>query len=205
VTEQTIPGCVVCGFPEENHAAYLNVDHPFEVRSVSSTGGEKGTKEERYDLIPTEALALVAKLYGFGAKKYAEHNWRRGYEWSKSYAAMRRHEAEFWRGVDLDPETGLPHLAAVVFHALTLMTFMEEQRSFDDRFKAEGSETSEYSEEYLANLREKLRGAPVVQPQELTVEEAQVKGFLIQPRNDLFTDSTGRERCGDPACCIPTT
>ncbi len=105
-----------------------------EVRTTSSTGGEKGVKPERYDLIPVEALAKVARLYGFGAQKYEAHNWRRGYEWSKSYAAMQRHSNEFWQGIDLDPETGLPNLAGVVFHALTLMTFMDEQPKFDDRF-----------------------------------------------------------------------
>lgn len=129
-----------------------------EVRTVSSTGGEKGVKPERYDLIPVEALAKVAQLYGFGAKKYAEHNWRRGYEWSKSYAAMQRHLNEFWSGVENDPETGLPHLAAVVFHALALMTFMEEHRKFDDRFKKpdsnEGTFTREEYEDFLTNSGE---------------------------------------------------
>jgi hypothetical protein len=105
-----------------------------EVRTVSETGGEKGVKAERYDLIPVEALASVARLYGAGAKKYAEHNWRRGYDWSKSYQALQRHANEFWRGVDIDPEMGEPHLAAVIFHSLTLMTFMSEQQQFDDRF-----------------------------------------------------------------------
>jgi hypothetical protein len=147
-------------------------------------------KDERYDLIPTEALATVAKLYGFGAKKYAAHNWRRGYEWSKSYAAMRRHDAEFWRGVDIDPETGLPHLAAVVFHALTLLTFMEEQKGFDDRFGAEGPiETPETQEERLESLRARLAG-----PSEWE---------KMAPRHDLTIDPDGKERCGDPKCCVP--
>lgn len=109
----------------------------FEVRSRSSTGGEKGTKPERYDLIPVEALATVARLYGRGAEKYAEHNWRRGYEWSKSYAAMQRHANAFWNGEDIDPEMQLPHLSSVIFHALTLITFMEEQPAFDDRYSKE--------------------------------------------------------------------
>lgn len=107
-----------------------------EVRTTSSTGGEKGVKPERYDLIPIEAMALVAQLYGKGAEKYEAHNWRRGYEWSKSYQALQRHSTAFWGGEDLDPEMQLPHLASVVFHALTLMTFMQEQTDFDDRFKA---------------------------------------------------------------------
>lgn len=105
-----------------------------EVRTTSATGGEKGVKPERYDLIPVAAFATVAKLYGKGAEKYSEHNWRKGYEWSKSYAALQRHANSFWAGEDLDPETGLPQMAAVIFHALALITFMEEQRGFDDRF-----------------------------------------------------------------------
>lgn len=106
-----------------------------EVRSVSATGGEKGTKDERFDLIPTTALAKVARHFGIGARKYAEHNWRKGYEWSKSYAALQRHANQFWAGEDLDEETGSPHMAAVAFHALALLTFMDEQRPFDDRYR----------------------------------------------------------------------
>ena len=52
-----------------------------EVRSVSTTGGEKGTKLARYDLLPVGPLRQVAEHYGKGASKYADHNWRRGYEW----------------------------------------------------------------------------------------------------------------------------
>lgn len=111
-----------------------------EVRTVSSTGGEKGVKEERYDLLPWEALAKVARHYGVGAQKYAAHNWRRGYEWSKSYAALMRHLTAFWSGEDIDEETGSPHMAAVVFHALALLTFMDEQPDFDDRYKGDPSE-----------------------------------------------------------------
>lgn len=127
-----------------------------EVRTISSTGGEKGTKPERYDLIPVEALAIVAQLYGNGAAKYEAHNWRRGYEWSKSYAALQRHANAFWRGEDIDEEMGLPHLAAVVFHALALLTFMSEQPEFDDRFV--GPRTQ--SDQALAELRKKLMGEP---------------------------------------------
>lgn len=104
-----------------------------EVRTVSSTGGAKGVKPARFDLIPVGPLTTVAKLYGKGAEKYDDHNWRRGYEWSKSYAALMRHVTQFWGGEDVDPDTELPHLAAVVFHALALMQFMEDHNSFDDR------------------------------------------------------------------------
>jgi len=106
-----------------------------EVRTTSATGGQKGVKLARYGLIPPEALALVAEHYGKGAEKYEVHNWRKGFEWSKSYDAMQRHLAAFWSGEDTDEETGSPHLAAVVFHALTLLTFATEHPDYDDRYK----------------------------------------------------------------------
>lgn len=105
-----------------------------EIRTTSSTGGQKGVKPEKFSLIPVEALEIMARLYGFGAEKYAAHNWRKGYEWSKSYDSLQRHANAFWRGEDIDAETGLPHLAGVAFHAFTLMIFMEEHPEFDDRF-----------------------------------------------------------------------
>lgn len=115
---------------------YAVPDNGEEIRTVSSTGGEKGVKLERYDLIPTPALAVLARHYGVGAQKYAEHNWRKGYEWSKSYAALQRHANAFWNGEDIDEETGSSHMAAVAFHAFALLTFIEEQPDFDDRFKS---------------------------------------------------------------------
>lgn len=106
-----------------------------EVRRVSTTGGEKGTKPERFDLLPPEALAKLARHYGIGAEKYADHNWRRGYAWSHSIAALQRHANAFWGGEDIDPETGSPHMAAVAFHAFTLLCFMDDHPGFDDRYR----------------------------------------------------------------------
>lgn len=105
-----------------------------EVRTTSSTGGQKGVKDERYDLIPTEALAQLARHYGVGARKYDDNQWRKGYEFSKSYAALMRHLTQWWGGEDIDEETGSNHMAAVAWHAFTLMTFQQFNPEFDDRF-----------------------------------------------------------------------
>jgi hypothetical protein len=106
-----------------------------EVRTVSSTGGEKGTKPERHDLIPIDPLNLLAELYGRGAAKYAAHNWRRGYNWSNSYAAAQRHMTAFWNGEDIDPEMGTPHVINAAFHMFALAQFMQDYPEFDDRYK----------------------------------------------------------------------
>lgn len=107
-----------------------------EVRSVSSTGGEKGTKLARFDLIPSDALTQLAEHFGTGAKKYADNQWRKGYEWSKSYAALQRHASQFWGGEDFDEETGSNHMAAVAWHAFALLTFYKDFPNFDDRHKS---------------------------------------------------------------------
>ncbi len=98
------------------------------------TGAQKGSKDERHDLIPSGALAALARVYGYGAGKYDDHNWRKGYVWSLSYAAMQRHLRAFWGGEDYDPESGLPHLAHAAWHCFTLLTFMEEHPEKDNRY-----------------------------------------------------------------------
>lgn len=87
------------------------------------TGGMKGQKPERYDLVPFEALDQIARVYHFGAAKYDDHNWRKGYRWSLSVGACLRHVAKRMQGERLDAESGLPHLAHAGFHILTLLTF----------------------------------------------------------------------------------
>lgn len=108
-----------------------------EVRTTSSTGGQKGMKPERFDLIPIGPLTALARHYGAGALKYDDHQWRKGYEWSKSFAALMRHLTAWWNGEDIDAETGSPHLAAVAWHAFTLLEFAERYPEFDDRYKPE--------------------------------------------------------------------
>lgn len=107
-----------------------------EVRTTSATGGQKGVKLQRFDLIPVVPLTILAELYGFGAMKYEDRNWERGYEWSKSYAALQRHATAWWGGEDFDAESGLSHMASVAWHAFALLEFMsrpQQYGQYDDR------------------------------------------------------------------------
>lgn len=111
------------------------VNYANEIRLTSGTGGQKGIKPERFDLIPVGPLMTLAELYGKGAEKYDENNWRKGYSWSLSYQALMRHAVQFWAGEDNDKETGLPHMASVAFHAFALTEFMKTHPEYDDRYK----------------------------------------------------------------------
>lgn len=133
-----------------------------ETRTTSSTGGQKGVKLARFDLIPVGALTELAEHYGVGATKYANHQWRNGYEWSKSYAALMRHLTAFWAGFDYDVcsndpkgcshvdtegnpfvaaredacfnHTGSHHMAAVAWHAFALLEYKDTHVAHDDRY-----------------------------------------------------------------------
>lgn len=107
-----------------------------ETRVVNDvTGGAKGKKLARYDLLPPDALRQVAEHFGKGAEKYEDRNWERGYDYSLSFAALQRHAWQYWGGEDIDPETGTHHLCAVIFHALAQLTWLQTHPELDDRPK----------------------------------------------------------------------
>lgn len=106
-----------------------------EIRSVSSTGGEKGVKDADFSLLPWMAIWSLAEHFGRGARKYSARNWEKGYEWSKNFSALMRHLAAWWEGEDIDEETGSHHLDAVMWHAVVLRQFTQSEKyaEFDDR------------------------------------------------------------------------
>lgn len=99
-----------------------------EKRVTSNTGGAKGVKLARFDLIPSEFLWLLAEVYGHGAQKYDEDNYLRGYDWRLSFGALQRHLHEFWMGEDYDGESGLPHLVHAAWHCITLYVYMSNPK-----------------------------------------------------------------------------
>ncbi|MDM2174705.1 DUF5664 domain-containing protein [Mycobacteroides abscessus] len=106
-----------------------------ETMNISATGAKKAGNDERYDLIPAEPLRLLARHYGVGSKKYEDNNWRKGYDWKLSFAALNRHLWQFWAGEDIDAETGTPHIIAVAWHAFALAEFMNTHPDYDSRVR----------------------------------------------------------------------
>lgn len=101
-----------------------------------TTGGKKGSKLARFDLIPQDALWALAEHYGNGATKYDDRNWEKGYAWGLSMAALNRHLSAFWQGEEYgtDEKFGeFPHLVAVIWHAMALYAFWSRQIGTDDR------------------------------------------------------------------------
>lgn len=92
-------------------------------------------KTQRYDLIATGPWDDLAKLLGFGAQKYAARNWELGFDWSRPYNAIIRHLNAFWNGEEIDPDSGAPHMVAVMCNAMFLAEFVRTHPELDDRPK----------------------------------------------------------------------
>lgn len=102
------------------------------------SGGTKHDADKvRLELLSTVAMERTARVLTFGAKKYGEHNWRKGFKWSRLIGALLRHLFAWVCGQDKDPETGLSHLD----HAACCIMFLQEHEEYglgeDDRYKHE--------------------------------------------------------------------
>ena len=86
-------------------------------------------------LLSTEAMNQTAAVLAFGAQKYAEHNWRNGFAWSRPLSAAMRHITAFNAGEDRDPESGLSHLAHAACCIMFLLEFEKTHPHLDDRYK----------------------------------------------------------------------
>lgn len=73
----------------------------------------------RYDLLPAEPLHEVAEVFTHGAAKYDDYNYL-GLEKARLFGALLRHAFAWWRGEEVDEETGKSHLAHAVCCALML-------------------------------------------------------------------------------------
>ena len=106
-----------------------------------SSDGQKTSDSARFDLLPPDALWLLAEHYGKaggppeGPPKYEERNWEKGYAWSLSFAALMRHAWAWWYGEDVDPETKSRHMVAAAWHCLNLTAMQYRNIGTDDRSK----------------------------------------------------------------------
>lgn len=103
--------------------------------SITENHGVKHDEDKiRLDLVPPEALEEIAKALAFGASKYTDHNWRKGFIWSRVSAALLRHMYAWLKKEDSDPESGLSHLSHVGACVMFLLTYEVTKTGTDDRF-----------------------------------------------------------------------
>jgi hypothetical protein len=97
-------------------------------RRVFKTGSQRDVREGkgRYDLLPPECIKRLADLYERGARKYGDHNWKKGQPLSSTLDSLLRHAFLYSAGGREED-----HLAAVAWNAFTLMWTEEKLQRGD--------------------------------------------------------------------------
>lgn len=111
---------------------------PFEenpLRQYAATGAVKdNVGKAPIDLIPSKALVAIAQVMAYGTRKYKPHNWRLGLSWGQTYSSLMRHLLAWNDGEEIDPESGLPHLAHAGCQLMFLLEYAQTGTGQDDRF-----------------------------------------------------------------------
>ena len=102
---------------------------------ANATGIKHDQDKPRVDLLDPLALEGLARVLGFGANKYAAHNWRGGISYLRLIGAALRHTFAILRGEDTDPESGLPHVDHLGCCWMFLSHMMKTRPDLDDRYK----------------------------------------------------------------------
>lgn len=86
-----------------------------------------------FDLLPPYAVEQVVRALTDGASKYTPNNWAKGLSWKDTMASLKRHINAWEQGHDINPESGVYHLAHSVCNALYLLEFYKIYPQGDDR------------------------------------------------------------------------
>jgi hypothetical protein len=118
------------------HCGSINLElFSLESHQVDPPGIKHDSNKLPLHLLAPEALFGTASALKFGAEKYAERNWERGMAWSRVFASLMRHMWVWWRGEELDAESGLSHLHHAACCIMFLQTYAERGIGLDDRPK----------------------------------------------------------------------
>lgn len=104
--------------------------------NVEAQGLKYDSEKPPMALLDPPFLEGVSRVLGFGAKKYAAHNWRGGIQYSRLISSLYRHLGAINSGEDIDSESGLPHVYHLGCNAMFLASMLETRPDLDDRWKA---------------------------------------------------------------------
>jgi hypothetical protein len=117
------------------YAAYPN-DPPMNVRSTGAKKTDSGKR--RFSLLPVQPLLDAIDVLEFGAKRYGDYNWQKGFEWTAMYNAALRHLTAWFEGEDNAEDSNLNHLAHAMVNLMFLLVFRNTHKEMDNRPSKKG-------------------------------------------------------------------
>jgi hypothetical protein len=103
---------------------------------VNDPKGEAGNKKAPMHLLPPYALEQCSWVHKLGASKYGAYNWRDTGVCATTYVSAIMRHLNAWRdGEDLDPESGISHIAHIAASCNILLDAAHCDKLQDDRNK----------------------------------------------------------------------
>ncbi len=97
-----------------------------------------GEAKPKISSTPTIGIREMGKVFELGAKKYGRYNWRlHTVSATVYYDAAWRHLSAWFDGEDIDPESGVSHLAHVMACMTILLDAKQHGMLNDNRLTAE--------------------------------------------------------------------
>jgi hypothetical protein len=115
--------------------------YPNDAKSNTESAKKMDSGKPRVELVSATAMIEIAKVLEFGARKYGDHNWRKGMPWSKVLGSTLRHIFAFMSGEDIDSDSGCSHLSCAMCEIMFLVEYQKLNVGVDDRFKLESKES----------------------------------------------------------------
>ena len=144
-----------------------------------SKGGVKyDAGKPAYEYIAPEFLDGLATVLQYGAEKYAPRNWETGMRWGRPFGAMMRHMWAWWRGEDIDPETGFSHLWHAGCCLMFLAAYEARRIGEDDRNAA------------VDKARRLMEAARKAGPPRYVMEVRDQDGNAVRPKSKLLYDAS---------------
>ena len=109
-------------------------DH-MRVEAGPDTATKHDQEKTRLELIPVSGIEGIGRAMTFGSKKYEDHNWTKGFNYSRLIGSAMRHLNAYNEGQDKDPESGLSHLDHLGACVVMLIAHEVEGLGTDDRRK----------------------------------------------------------------------
>jgi hypothetical protein len=137
-TDQVPYKPVVTLSPEQKQKVEAQLQKAVEASKKHNTAVKYDSGKANWSLMPWEAVEEINKVLEFGAHKYAAHNWQQGegFRYTRVLNSLLRHVFAYMRGEDLDPESGLSHMAHAGCNVLFILYYIKNKSRYknDDRY-----------------------------------------------------------------------
>jgi len=166
--------------------------------------GAAGALKTPLGLIPPFAMAQTALAHKYGAEKYGPFNWRDTGVCASTYVnAIMRHLNAWRDGEDLDPESGISHLAHVACSCNILLDAGYCRTLQDDRNITPNNELTKITVDLIKKWdKEKSAKEPEPEPEPKPVYRMLEVGELLREDDEVYFKPEGWQPYGGADCKV---